>query len=148
MVVCVNEIGSTGYWHLIYHVYMSTIAIWRFVIHLAYLYWIFQKYILSGIRNRRGYHTYTRARLVRVAPLCRPRSLYKSNVECRFLCENDGQIHYKLSRRQVMFPRISSQMTNMTLKVRVNDLHFQYQPSIPRCMFGSNLVILNQIFDE
>ena len=49
----------------------------------------------------------TRARLGRVAPLDRPRSVYKSNVECSFLCRNDGQ----------------------TLKVKVNDLHFQYQLS-------------------
>ena len=37
----------------------------------------------------------------------------------------------------------------MTLKVKVNDLHFQYQlKSILGCMFGANLVILAQISDE
>ena len=39
----------------------------------------------------------------------------------------------------------------MTLKVKVNDLHFQYivlAESIPGCMFGANLVILAQICDE
>ena len=46
-----------------------------------------------------------RARFGRVAPLGQPRSVYKSTVECRFLSRNDGQ----------------------TLKVKVNDLHFQYQ---------------------
>ena len=43
---------------------------------------------------------WTRARLGRVAPLGRPRSVYKSNVECSFLSRNDGQT---------------------TLKVKVND---------------------------
>ena len=47
----------------------------------------------------------TRARLGRVAPLGRPRSVYKSDVECRFVSRN-GQ---------------------MTLKVKVNASHFQYQ---------------------
>ena len=47
----------------------------------------------------------TRARLRRVAPLGRPRSEYKSNIECRFVSRN-GQ---------------------MTLKVKVNASHFQYQ---------------------
>ena len=38
-------------------------------------------------------------------------------------------------------------MAKMTLKVKVNDLHFQYQPMscIQGCMFGSILVILAQI---
>ena len=44
----------------------------------------------------------------RVAPLGQPRSVYKSNVECSFLSGNDGQ----------------------TLKIKVNDLHFQYQPRV------------------
>ena len=47
----------------------------------------------------------TRARLGRVAPLGRPRSVYKSNVEHSFLSRNDGQI----------------------LNVKINDLHFQYR---------------------
>ena len=42
----------------------------------------------------------TRARLGRVVPLGRPRSVYKNNIECSFLSRNDGQI---------------------TLKVKVND---------------------------
>ena len=47
----------------------------------------------------------TRACLGRVAPLGRPRSVYKSNVECRFVSQN-GQ---------------------MTLKDKVNASYFQYQ---------------------
>ena len=47
----------------------------------------------------------TRARLGRVAPLGQPRSVYKRDVECRFVSRN-GQ---------------------MTLKVKVNASHFQYQ---------------------
>ena len=40
-------------------------------------------------------------------------------------------------------------MTQMTLKVKVNDFHFQYQPKVSHgCMFGANLVILAQICDE
>ena len=35
-----------------------------------------------------------------------------------------AQIHDKLSRRQAEFPRILSQMAEMTLKIQVNDLHF------------------------
>ena len=46
----------------------------------------------------------TRARLGRVTPLGRPRSVYKSDIECRFL----------------------SRKGQMTLKVMVNDSHFQY----------------------
>ena len=38
-------------------------------------------------------------------------------------------------------------MAKITLKVKVNDLQFQYQ-SIPWCMFGTNLVILVHIYDE
>ena len=47
----------------------------------------------------------TRARLGRVAPLGQPRSVYKNNVECRFFRWND----------------------QMTLNVKVNASHFQYQ---------------------
>ena len=37
----------------------------------------------------------------------------------------------------------------MTLKVKVNDLHFQYQLRISQeCMLGANLVILAQIYDK
>ena len=41
-------------------------------------------------------------------------------------------------------------MAKMTLKVKVNDLHFQYQPRVSQntYMFGANLVILAQICDE
>ena len=46
----------------------------------------------------------TRACLGHVAPIGRPRSVYKSNVECSFLNRNDGQ---------------------MTLKFKANDLNFQ-----------------------
>ena len=48
---------------------------------------------------------YIRARLRRVARLGRPRSVYKSDVECRFVSQN-GQ---------------------MALKVKVSASHFQYQ---------------------
>ena len=47
----------------------------------------------------------TRARLGRVAPLDRPISMYKNDDECRFVSQND----------------------QMTLKVKVNASHFQYQ---------------------
>ena len=60
-----------------------------------------------------------------------------------------AQIHYKLSWRQAKFPRILSQNGQ-------NDLESQGQwslfsipaESIPGCMFGANLVILAQIYDE
>ena len=69
----------------------------------------------------------TRARLRRVTPLGQPRSVYKSDVECSFLSRS-GQT---------------------TLKVKVNDPLFSILPKIiPRCIFGSNLVILAQICDE
>ena len=114
----------------------------------------------------------TRARLGRVAPLGRPRSVYKSTIECSFFSRNDSQmtlkvkvndphfqyqlresqdanlvilaqIHYKLSCRQTKFPRIPSQNGQ-------NDLEGQGQwppfsistESIPGCMFGANMVIL------
>ena len=41
-----------------------------------------------------------------------------------------AQICDELSHGQAKFPRILSQMTKMTLKVTVNDLHFQYQPRL------------------
>ena len=63
----------------------------------------------------------------RVAPLGRPRSVYKSDVECRFVSQNDQ-----------------------------NDLEGQGQwpplsmpaESIPEYIFGANLMILAQIYDE
>ena len=63
----------------------------------------------------------TGARLGRVTPLGQPWSVYKSDVECRFLSWN-GQ---------------------MTLKVKVNDFHFQYYLSL-----DAYLVILAQICEE
>ena len=60
-----------------------------------------------------------------------------------------AQIYEELSRGQAEFPRILSQNGE-------NDLEGQGQwppfsipaESIPRCMFGANLVILDQICDE
>ena len=60
-----------------------------------------------------------------------------------------AQIHYKLSQRQANFPRILRQNGQ-------NELEGQGQwppflipaESIPGCMFGANLVILAQIYDE
>ena len=40
-------------------------------------------------------------------------------------------------------------MAKLTLKVKVNGLHFQYQPRVSQdSYFGLNLVILAQIYDE
>ena len=40
-------------------------------------------------------------------------------------------------------------MAKMTLKGKVNDFHYKYQPRVSQgCMFGANLVILAQICDE
>ena len=117
----------------------------------------------------------TRARLGRVTPLGRPRSIYMTDVECRFLKPNGlegqgqwpsfsmtnertprcilganlvilAQIHYKLSRGHAKFPRILSQNAQ-------NDLEGQGQwppfsipaESIPQSMFGANLVYLGKI---
>ena len=41
-----------------------------------------------------------------------------------------AQICDELPHGQAKFPRILSQITKMTLKVTVNDLHFQYQPRL------------------
>ena len=41
-----------------------------------------------------------------------------------------AQIYDELSRRQTKFPRILSQNGQKTLKVKVNDLCFQYQPRV------------------
>ena len=71
----------------------------------------------------------TRALLGRVAPLRQPRSVYKSNVECSFLNRNDGQINdLEGQGRWPLFSLIVER--------------------IPRCIFGANLVILAQIFDD
>ena len=43
-----------------------------------------------------------------------------------------AQICDELSHGQAKFPRILSQMTKMTLKVKLNDLHFQYQPRVSK----------------
>ena len=98
----------------------------------------------------------TRARLGRVAPLRRPRSVYKSNLECSFFSckevESQGQwpqfsipaekiprcifganlvilaqIYDELLHGQAKFPGILSQNGQMTLKVMVDDIYFQYQ---------------------
>ena len=69
----------------------------------------------------------TRARLGRVAPLGRPRSVYQSNLESSFLSRNDGQ----------MIGR-SSSFTLFSIPAK----------SIPRCMLGANLMILAQVCDE
>ena len=40
-------------------------------------------------------------------------------------------------------------MAKMTLNVKVNDLHFKYQPRVFQDeLFGANLVILDQICDK
>ena len=41
-----------------------------------------------------------------------------------------AQIYDELSHGPAKFPRILSQMAKMTLKINVNDLHFQYQPRV------------------
>ena len=38
-----------------------------------------------------------------------------------------AQIFNELLHKQAKFPRILSQNGQMTLKVKINDLHFQYQ---------------------
>ena len=65
----------------------------------------------------------TRARLGRVAPLGQPRSVYKSDVECRFVSWN-GQ---------------------MTMKVTVNASHFQYQLRETQDTYSVLFFILAQI---
>ena len=87
------------------------------------IYNIWNFFIVYG----KWFHDVTRVRLGRVAPLGRPISVYKSDVECHFVSVN-GQ---------------------MALKVKVNASHFQYQTArIPRCIFGANLVILAQIHQK
>ena len=91
--------------------------------------WIVGKQITTLSRVAKIYQCWqttkmTRACLGLVALLHRPRSVYRSNVECSFLSRNDGQ---------------------MTLKIKVNDPHFQYQQIISTCIFGANLVILDLI---
>ena len=54
-----------------------------------------------------------------------------------------------LLRGQAEFPRIISQMAKMTLKVKVNDLHFQYRLRfLQDAYLDACLVILAQICDE
>ena len=119
----------------------------------------------------------TRTRLGRATPLGRPRSVYKSDVECCSLSQNglEGQgqwppfwitaeripkcifranlvilalIYYQLLRTQARFPRIRSTTGQ-------NDLEDdQWSPSsiaaerITGCMFAANLVILAQTCEE
>ena len=72
----------------------------------------------------------------------------KMHIWCKF-GDSISIIHYKLSRRQAKFPRILSQDGQ-------NDFEGQGQwppfsipaERIPGCMFGVNLVILAQIYDE
>ena len=44
-----------------------------------------------------------------------------------------AQICDELSRRQPEFPRVK--MAKITLKVKVNDLHFQYQPRVSQDVY-------------
>ena len=48
---------------------------------------------------------------------------------------------------QPKFPEFRVKLAKMTLKVKVQDPNFQYQPRV-WCMFGVNLVILAQLYDE
>ena len=60
-----------------------------------------------------------------------------------------AQIYEDLSRRQAKFPRILSQNGQNDLEGQGQWLPFSIPAeSIPRCMFGANLVILDQICDE
>ena len=104
----------------------------------------------------------TRARLRDVAPLGWPRSVYKREVECRFVCQNclmalkvkvnTSYFQYQLREfknayfvhilwfyhkpiksycvDKLKFLEFWVKMDIMTLKVNVNDLHFQYQPRV------------------
>ena len=119
----------------------------------------------------------TSARLGRVTPLGRPKSVYKNDVERRFLQFqmaklNDphllsmqaeriprcifganllifAQIHYNLSRRQAKFPRLLSHSGQKNLEDQGQWPPLQIPPdSIPGCMFGANLVIPAHICDE
>ena len=48
---------------------------------------------------------------------------------------------------QTKFLEFWVKMAKINLKVKVNDLHFQYQLRVSQ-MFGANLVIVTQIYDE
>ena len=41
-----------------------------------------------------------------------------------------AQIHYKLSKGKPHFLEFYVKMAKMTLNVKVNDLHFQYHPTV------------------
>ena len=43
-----------------------------------------------------------------------------------------AQVYDELSQGQAEIPRILSQRAKMSLKVKANDLHFQYQPGVPQ----------------
>ena len=117
----------------------------------------------------------TGARLGRVTPLGQPWSVYKSDVECRFLSRNGqmtlkvkvndfhfqyylsldaylvilAQICEELSNGQAKFPRILSQNGHTDLEGQGQWLPFSITAEIiPGCMFGANLVILARICDE
>ena len=105
---------------------------------------------LSSVKNIRRV---TRVRLGRVAPHGWPRSVYKSNVECHFVSRNDqndleghGQcLPFSISATRMSrcifganlvildcmdklkFLELCVKMAKMTLKVKVDDIHFQYQ---------------------
>ena len=60
-----------------------------------------------------------------------------------------AQIHYKLSWRQAKFPRLLRQNVQNDLEGQIQRPPFSIPAeSIPGCMFGANLVILAQIYDE
>ena len=123
----------------------------------------------------------TRACLRCAAPLDRPRSVYKSDVECRFVSQN-GQMtlkvmvnasHFQFQLRESQdaylvqiwwfwlksiksycadkskFLEFLVKMAKMTLKVKVNDFHFQYQLRVSQnACLGANLVIVAHIYNE
>ena len=111
-----------------------------------------------------------RACLGHVAPLGRPKSVYKSNIEYSFLSRNDGQMtlkvkfnyphfQYQLRESQDAYLVIPAQIHYKKKKKKIlsqngqNDVEGQgrWPPflipveSIPGCMFGTNLVIIAQI---
>ena len=60
-----------------------------------------------------------------------------------------AQINCKLSRGKTKFPRILNQNGQHDHDFKVNDLHYKIPAeSIPCCMFGANLVILDELCDE
>ena len=126
---------------------------------------------------------HTRARLGRVAPLGRPRSVYMSDIECRFVSRNGQmalkvkvnafhfQYHlresqdaylmliwwfelksmksYRAGKPKFKFVEYWVKMAKMTLKVKVNDPHFQYQLKVPKmhvwCKIGDSSPNLWQV---